>query len=98
MHFLIESPDVSHFLYRLGFGIFAGLIYLKTGSLWKIVGLHTGWNLISLVVGETDWKVGNLVRLSGLNEQYEIGANIFVLFFASAVYGFRIYRQGIRTP
>jgi membrane protease YdiL (CAAX protease family) len=79
MHFLIEAPDWLHFLYRLGFGIVAGLLYIGRRNILLIIGLHTGWNFVALSFSDADWQMGGLVRVSGLRNQSELIANIVVL-------------------
>ena len=74
MHFVIEPPSLSRFLYRFFFGTLAGLIYIRRRSLTSIVGLHTGWNLVALGISDSDWKigVGGFIKVSGLVENSEI--------------------------
>jgi membrane protease YdiL (CAAX protease family) len=78
MHFLIEDPDPSRFIYRLLFGILVGMIYLGTRSIWMIVGIHTGWNFVSSMF-DSDWRMGGLLKTSGLKDSSEIIANSIVL-------------------
>lgn len=82
MHFLVEPPDFYHFLYRLGFGLLAGQLFINTGSLWTVVGLHTGWNFIALAINDSDWRMGCLLRVNGLREHSEVLANVVFLALA----------------
>lgn len=65
MHLAIEEPDIWSFLYRLSFGILAGFIYRRTGSLWQIVCLHTGWNFMAWTISDSDWRLGTLIQTAG---------------------------------
>lgn len=80
MHFAIEPPDFWHFAYRLAFGIFAGAVYIRTQSLWNVVGIHTGWNFISWAVSDSDWRLGTLIRMRGAGDQNEVIWNSAILF------------------
>ncbi len=96
MHFLIEPVDGLQFLYRLAFGLIAGLFYVHWRSLWLIVGLHTGWNLIALSVSDSDWRLGGLIFIEGLSDQAKNISNICVLVAAYlAVLAFRKCRAHI---
>lgn len=85
MHFVIEAPSVERFLYRFFFGTLAGFVYLRHHSLASIVGLHTGWNLVALSVSDSHWKLGGLLKVSGLIDNSEITANIVALAAATAI-------------
>lgn len=68
-HLILEPPTVAGFLNRFSFGILAGLVYLRSGSIWASVGVHNGWNWgLALVCGS--WRMGGLwsLRLEGLPE------------------------------
>lgn len=88
MHFVIETPKLSLFLYRFFFGTLAGFIYIRRRTLSSIVGLHTGWNFIALSVSDSHWKLGGLINVTGLLENSETTANIIVLALASVVVAF----------
>lgn len=83
MHFLIEPPEVFHFLYRLAFGVLAGIIYVQRRNIWLVVGLHTGWNFASMSFSDTDWRLGGILTVSGLVRHSEIIANIATLAIAA---------------
>jgi membrane protease YdiL (CAAX protease family) len=82
MHFIVEPPEVGSFFYRLTFGLFAGLLYLRLRSLWLVVGLHTGWNFVALTLADSDWRTGSLFRISGLTEGSMTWSNILFLSLA----------------
>lgn len=83
MHFVIEEPNLSYFLYRLAFGMMAGFLYLNWRSLWLITGLHTGWNFLSLSVSDAHWKVGGMINPIGLSPNAEVWGNVFALGIAA---------------
>lgn len=97
VHFLLESPDLGRFVYRMAFGILVGLIYVKFQSLWLIAGLHTGWNFVAMAASEYSWKEGGLITLSNLDSSMEISLNTLVLAAAS-VLGIRYFLRGQRSP
>ena len=86
MHFIIENPDVNKFLYRFCFGVVVGILYVGTENIWTAVGFHTGWNFIVLSISDADWRLGDILKLTGLNGDREEVANIAVLGIAALIF------------
>jgi membrane protease YdiL (CAAX protease family) len=79
VHFLLEPPDLLRFGYRFSFGLAAGLLYLRHRSIAEVVGLHTGWNFIALAFSDSDWRMGGIIRVTGLETNVEMLGNVVVL-------------------
>lgn len=61
-HLILEPPTIAGFINRVCFGLLAGLVYLRSESIWAAIGLHNGWNWgLALVCG--NWRMGGLWSL-----------------------------------
>ncbi len=85
VHFLLEPPDLLRFGYRFSFGLAAGFLYLRHRSIARVVGLHTGWNFVALAFSDSDWRMGGIVGVNGLETNVEMLGNIAILFALAAV-------------
>ena len=47
LHFSTSPASAPAFLSRFGLGVFLSLLFLRSGSLWILVGAHSGLNLVS---------------------------------------------------
>jgi membrane protease YdiL (CAAX protease family) len=47
IHFLTRSPSLSDFAYLFLYGAVFCLLFLHTGSLWFVIGVHTGNNVVA---------------------------------------------------
>lgn len=73
VHLVLEPPTLGAFTYRFLFGVFACQLYVASGSLWLLIGVHNGWNLWFATFG-SDWKMGGLfeMKLAGEAQPYII--------------------------
>ena len=94
VHFFAEPPTLASFFYRLSFGLLASLVFLKTKSIWTVVGLHTGLNIVANAFTDAaSWKTGGLVIVSTFPVDLNSWVNFGVLAFASI---FVLYQNGNR--
>ena len=63
VHHVIEPFRMAAFLSRFFIAMLFSYVYFRWRSIWLIVGLHNGMNLLGfLLVGH--WKSGGLLKLS----------------------------------
>lgn len=91
VHHVIEPFRISAFLSRFSIAILFSYVYFRWRSIWFIVGLHNGMNLLAfMLVGH--WKSGGLLKLSyeppipALEIAIEFGVKIVALVIIHLVW------------
>lgn len=62
VHHIIEPFNGQAFLMRFLVGVIFGQLYLLTGSIWLLIGIHTGANAAALVFTGR-WRIGGVFHL-----------------------------------
>lgn len=91
VHHIIEPFRISVFLSRFSIAILFSYVYFRWRSIWLIVGLHNGMNLLAfMLVGH--WKSGGLLKFSyespmpALEIAIEVGVKIVALVIIHLVW------------
>ncbi len=89
VHLVLEPFTWSAFFYRFLFGVLACQFYVATRSLWLVVGIHSGFNWVSITFSG-HWKLGGLWAVTNSDgSEAELNTRIpvtVVLLVAIAVY------------
>jgi membrane protease YdiL (CAAX protease family) len=87
VHHVIEPFTISAFLSRFSIALLFSYVYFRWRSIWLIVGLHNGLNLLSfLLVGH--WKSGGLLKLTyeSPGQTVEVAIQLGVMIVALVVF------------
>lgn len=83
-HFFLNDFSVGYFLSLFMFSYIFSLIYYYSGSIWLVVGMHSGINWVGFTFMGTspNWKLGTLynTELSGIPSWIFNYTNVFVQF------------------
>ncbi len=94
-HMVLEPPTLAGFLFRLAFGLFAALVYLRDGF-WGAVGLHAGWNLVAGSF-TANWRMGGLWTVAGEPPVWSAYISTTVLLVAIALWRWRCDGRRVDT-
>ena len=59
-HFLANEFSIPYALALISAGLLYSCVYLQTGSIWMIVGLHNGANWFTFTFFGSSWKIGHI--------------------------------------
>lgn len=62
VHHIIEPFNAQVFLMRFLVGVIFGELYVLTGSIWPLIGVHTGVNMGALMF-TGKWRIGGVFHL-----------------------------------
>ena len=68
-------------------------MYLDFRSVWPVIGLHSGLNVMANGFSDSDWKTGGFVRLVGVSSDIKSWASGAVLSLAALSYYFYCSRK-----
>lgn len=63
VHHVIEPFNAQTFLMRFLVGVVFGELYVLTGSIWLLIGVHTGANAAALMF-TGQWRVGGIFHIA----------------------------------
>lgn len=87
IHHIIEPFSLPPFLRRLLIGVIYGELYVLSGSIWLLIGVHTGSNLAALVFcGQ--WRIGGVFHVK--HDRPGIESTLGWVLGASAILGLGI--------
>jgi membrane protease YdiL (CAAX protease family) len=103
VHHVIEPFRIAAFLSRFSIAILFSYVYFRWRSIWFIVGLHNGMNLLAfMLVGH--WKSGGLLKLSyeppspTIEVVIELGVKILALLIFHLVWKRTQAKQKLERP
>jgi len=82
---MTESFTILGLLTRFLMGVFLSIFYLQSGSIWKVIGVHSGlnWTVWSMT---GNWEMGGLTELT-INSSYNGQlTNVIVLLLIIIVF------------
>jgi len=62
-HFVIREFDIHYFISLFGLSYILSLLYLYSGSIWLVIGVHSGINWINFSFFGINWKMGGLYNI-----------------------------------
>lgn len=79
-HFFLNDFSLGYFLSLFMFSYIFSLLYYYSGSIWLIVGLHSGINWIGFSFFGTNWELGALchITISDVPSWIVNYANVFI--------------------
>ena len=74
VHHIIEPFNARVFLMRFLVGVIFGELYVLTGSIWLLIGVHTGVNAAGLIY-TGQWRIGGILHLEHDRDAWEMRLN-----------------------